>query len=266
MLSRCTSLSAAASVPPPFASSKCRLQCRTTTAAAMQQQRERTSARPLKGGYIGSGNQPASQYHSNDFTHAAHLETALPIIQAQLQAARQLQQERAASGAAATTSGQQPSSPTPTADQAANANLSARARRRLRNVGLKQQRRQQQREEQTRERQEVEAAAASALIEQHHQQQQQQQQQQQPQPPAAAASGLAVEMDCGISQGDDNEWEVFFRAHPTAKFFRERRYLGLSFPCLAALAADGDSRLEHIVELGAGCGSSILPLLKIHPQ
>lgn len=55
-------------------------------------------------------------------------------------------------------------------------------------------------------------------------------------------------------------WEAFFRAHPSARFFRERRYLALSFPSLGPPA-----RLEHIVELGAGCGSSILPLLKLHP-
>lgn len=54
--------------------------------------------------------------------------------------------------------------------------------------------------------------------------------------------------------GDDNEWEVFYRAHPAAKFFKERRYLLLEFPCLAP-----PFPLQHVVEIGAGCGSSILP-------
>lgn len=58
-----------------------------------------------------------------------------------------------------------------------------------------------------------------------------------------------------------NEWEVFYRAHPSAKFFKERRYLLLEFPCLAA-----SSQLQHVVEIGAGCGSSILPVLRAHPH
>jgi precorrin-6B methylase 2 len=60
---------------------------------------------------------------------------------------------------------------------------------------------------------------------------------------------------------DENEWEVFYRAHPAAKFFKERRYLLLEFPCLAP-----PEQLQHVVEIGAGCGSSVLPVLRANPQ
>jgi hypothetical protein len=63
------------------------------------------------------------------------------------------------------------------------------------------------------------------------------------------------------SEVGTNEWELFYRAHPAAKFFKERRYLLLEFPCLAP-----SSQLQHVVEIGAGCGSSILPVLRAQPQ
>lgn len=63
------------------------------------------------------------------------------------------------------------------------------------------------------------------------------------------------------SSSSDNEWEQFYRAHPAAKFFKERRYLLLEFPCLSPPSCPG-----HVVEIGAGCGSSILPVLRAQPQ
>jgi predicted O-methyltransferase YrrM len=54
---------------------------------------------------------------------------------------------------------------------------------------------------------------------------------------------------------------VFYRAHPSARFYKERRYLLLEFPCLAPPA-----QLQHVVEIGAGCGSSILPVMRAQPQ
>ena len=65
----------------------------------------------------------------------------------------------------------------------------------------------------------------------------------------------------GTAGSEENEWEVFYRAHPAAKFFKERRYLLLEFPCLAPPA-----QLQHVVEIGAGCGSSILPVLRANLQ
>lgn len=66
--------------------------------------------------------------------------------------------------------------------------------------------------------------------------------------------------DSTTSSTADSEWEVFYKAHPTAKFFKERRYLLLEFPCLAPPAP-----LRHVVEIGAGCGSSLLPILRAQP-
>eukprot|EP00879_Flechtneria_rotunda_P012180 GHRR01012721.1.p1 GENE.GHRR01012721.1~~GHRR01012721.1.p1 ORF type:complete len:331 (+),score=117.39 GHRR01012721.1:767-1759(+) len=73
---------------------------------------------------------------------------------------------------------------------------------------------------------------------------------------AAAAAAQQAEAAPAIK----NEWEIFYRAHPAAKFFKERRYLLLEFPCLAP-----PTKLDHIVEIGAGCGSSILPVLRAQP-
>jgi hypothetical protein len=83
----------------------------------------------------------------------------------------------------------------------------------------------------------------------------------------SGAANLDVELDEG--------WEQFFRANATARAWRERRYLSLAFPSLApppssSLEHENGSNstsrpLRHIVEIGAGCGSSILPLLKLHP-
>jgi methyltransferase-like protein 6 len=56
------------------------------------------------------------------------------------------------------------------------------------------------------------------------------------------------------------EWEAFYKCHPRARFFKERRYLLLEFPTLAV--ADPP---QHIVELGCGCGSAILPILRSNP-
>jgi hypothetical protein len=73
--------------------------------------------------------------------------------------------------------------------------------------------------------------------------------------PIAAAAVLVSNQDSpSSSSSEENEWEVFYRAHPAAKFFKERRYLLLEFPCLAP-----PSQLQHVVEIGAGCGSSTLP-------
>lgn len=73
---------------------------------------------------------------------------------------------------------------------------------------------------------------------------------------------LSSSSSCGGagSDGDGDAWEVFYRAHPSARFYKERRYLLLEFPCLAP-----PSTLRHLVEIGAGCGSSALPVLRSHP-
>lgn len=84
-------------------------------------------------------------------------------------------------------------------------------------------------------------------------------------PPPAAAAAASPSPDnpesSSTSSNTDNEWEVFYQAHPAAKFFQERRYLLLEFPCLAP-----PCQLQHVVEIGAGCGSSILPVLRVQPH
>jgi SAM-dependent methyltransferase len=91
----------------------------------------------------------------------------------------------------------------------------------------------------------------------------QQQQQLMPQRAEEAAPAAVPVLQAASCQqpGSSNEWEVFYRAHPSARFYKERRYLLLEFPCLAPPA-----QLQHIIEIGAGCGSSILPVMRAQPQ
>lgn len=56
----------------------------------------------------------------------------------------------------------------------------------------------------------------------------------------------------------NSNWERFHKAHSSAKFFKERRYLPLAFPDLV----DGQPKL-HIVELGAGAGAAVMPILRV---
>ena len=53
-----------------------------------------------------------------------------------------------------------------------------------------------------------------------------------------------------------SNWEDFHATHYSAKFFRERRYMPLAFPELLQPNA-------HILEIGAGAGASIVPILKV---
>jgi hypothetical protein len=63
----------------------------------------------------------------------------------------------------------------------------------------------------------------------------------------------------GEDDGDatGNAWEVFFREHSTARFFRERRYFPLAFPAL--------NHANAILEIGAGAGAALLPVLRSNP-
>lgn len=55
-----------------------------------------------------------------------------------------------------------------------------------------------------------------------------------------------------------NAWEDFFREHSTARFFRERRYFPLAFPALA--------EARSVLEIGAGAGAALLPVLRASPS
>uniref|UniRef100_A0A061RNX5 Methyltransferase family protein n=1 Tax=Tetraselmis sp. GSL018 TaxID=582737 RepID=A0A061RNX5_9CHLO len=62
------------------------------------------------------------------------------------------------------------------------------------------------------------------------------------------------------SECDSSAWEDFHSAHSTARFFKEKRYLVLEFPVLV------DQLLtKHVLEIGSGCGSSLLPVLRENP-
>ncbi|KAL0035798.1 hypothetical protein WJX77_003039 [Trebouxia sp. C0004] len=88
---------------------------------------------------------------------------------------------------------------------------------------------------------------ASMLVNTDLPQQQQQQQQQQ-------NDYIRPEYDKGC-------WEAFHaRDNATARFYKERRYLLLEFPCLTVSEPP-----QHFVEIGCGCGSSLLPVLKANP-
>ncbi len=56
------------------------------------------------------------------------------------------------------------------------------------------------------------------------------------------------------------DWERFYLSHPSARFFKERRYLLREFPVLAQQAPP-----KLVLEIGCGCGSSLLPVLKANP-
>jgi len=78
---------------------------------------------------------------------------------------------------------------------------------------------------------------------------------------AAPPTGGPAPAAAAASEGHANDWDKFYRAHASARFFKERRYLLLEFPQLA-----DTSRPLHVVELGCGCGSSLLPVLRHNPS
>jgi ubiquinone/menaquinone biosynthesis C-methylase UbiE len=64
--------------------------------------------------------------------------------------------------------------------------------------------------------------------------------------------------ECSTSrQYEGHDWERFYQSHPSARFFKERRYLLKEFPILAQAHPP-----KLIVEIGCGCGASLLPVLK----
>ncbi len=61
---------------------------------------------------------------------------------------------------------------------------------------------------------------------------------------------------------EEGAWEAFHaKDNATARFYKERRYLLLEFPVLTVQEPP-----QHIVELGCGCGSALLPVLKVCAQ
>jgi len=62
----------------------------------------------------------------------------------------------------------------------------------------------------------------------------------------------------GNSETKDIGWEAFHQRHTAARFFKEKRYIPLEFPVL--MKPD-----LHVAEIGCGCGSALLPVLKANP-
>jgi methyltransferase-like protein 6 len=76
--------------------------------------------------------------------------------------------------------------------------------------------------------------------------------------PLVEQQHLRAEEECSTSrQYEGQDWERFYQSHPSARFFKERRYLLKEFPILAEQHPP-----KLVVEIGCGCGSSLLPVLK----
>lgn len=77
--------------------------------------------------------------------------------------------------------------------------------------------------------------------------------------------------DNGIVHGgdrvaEDPAWDIFHRRHSAARFFKEKRYLSLEFPMLLSGNRHPGEPFLHVAEVGCGCGSSLLPVLKSNPS
>jgi hypothetical protein len=68
---------------------------------------------------------------------------------------------------------------------------------------------------------------------------------------------LLSSADADAPADQSNAWERFFREHPTARFFRERRYFPLAFPLLAQ-----PQNTRRVLEIGAGAGAALFPVLR----
>ena len=71
-------------------------------------------------------------------------------------------------------------------------------------------------------------------------------------------AAAAAQQTCKHPPLPYRNWEAFHATHSSAQFFKERRYVPLAFPELMR-----EDPPMHIVELGCGCGSSIVPVLKV---
>jgi hypothetical protein len=68
------------------------------------------------------------------------------------------------------------------------------------------------------------------------------------QPPSGRAEIMPACRDTG------NSWEAFHQQHASGRFFRPKRYLTEEFPQLVAPGI-------HILDIGAGNGASVIPIL-----
>ena len=61
-------------------------------------------------------------------------------------------------------------------------------------------------------------------------------------------------MPTGHEAGSSSSWETFHQQHASGRFFRPKRYLTAEFEQLAAPGI-------HILDIGAGNGASVVPIL-----
>ena len=61
-----------------------------------------------------------------------------------------------------------------------------------------------------------------------------------------------------------DDWETVHRLHSAGRFFKEKRYLTLEFPCL--LDEGDDTSGLRIGEIGCGCGSALIPVLRANER
>jgi methyltransferase-like protein 6 len=70
----------------------------------------------------------------------------------------------------------------------------------------------------------------------------------------------------GADDHGDPAWDTFHQRHSAARFFKEKRYLPLEFPVLLSQNSRPGGPALHVAEVGCGCGSALLPVLKANPS
>lgn len=195
--------------------------------------------------YVGEATPAADEYHSEDFDWEDWRREAEALL-----AARSAQQQGIVGHAPADTAALQAHDPSfnlKLASLSANGSPSSSAKPQHCQQHQPQQQQKQTQHEETGQQQQQQWQC------QRQQETCQQKQHQQDQQQAGD--------DLSRQQYDKGCWEAFHaRDNATARFYKERRYLLLEFPALTVTQPP-----QHFLEIGCGCGSSLLPVLKANP-
>ncbi|KAG2498189.1 hypothetical protein HYH03_003943 [Edaphochlamys debaryana] len=189
-------------------------------------------------GYVGQGARPAAEYHERDFDWDEHAAAVRHLVDEQARRGAELRAAAAAAPAGAgpaAANGSEGSSGGSGDD--GEGGLAGSSTAEGSGVGPSARQERRERRRQRREQQRLQSAAAASA--------------------AAAAASTSGQGWASGEVAEPEPWEAFYRAHPSARFFKERRYLLLEFPRLLTC--------EHVAEIGCGCGSAILPVLKANP-
>lgn len=68
--------------------------------------------------------------------------------------------------------------------------------------------------------------------------------------------------DSDKDESYSNKWEEFHGIHSTGRFFKEKRYLTKEFPRLLEQDPRSIGQPHRIGEIGCGCGSALIPVLR----